>query len=157
MESKLQTALKYIVKSILFVSLFVVFVAFYVPGVIENFSKKTSTYHSRDEAVPSFEMPAIIICYNMGYNASKTAEYNISSAWDFLTEGKYASDQPPWQVYQDVVYKLNQDFRIVIQFYEQDELYSKTLHLGRNELIGLKETHWADVQAVPTLYQVPNF
>ena len=154
MESKLQTALKYIIKSILFVSLFVVFVAFYVPGVIENFSKQTSIYHSREESVPSFEMPAIIICYNSGYKSSKTAEHNISSAWNFMIEEEYVSDKPPWQVYEDVVYKLNQDFIIELQFYEENKVHSKALQVGLNEIKGPKETLLAQVEEVPTLYQV---
>ena len=116
MESQCQLTLKYILKSILFLSLFIVFCAFYVPGVIMNFSKHTSTFHVKKEAVQRFEMPSVIVCYNMGYKVSKTIEYNISSPWTFMNQQEYMGDKPPWQMYQDVIYKLNEDFTIEIEF-----------------------------------------
>ena len=156
MESKCQVTLKYIFKSILFLSLFIVFCAFYVPGVIKNFSKQTSTFHVRNEAVQRFEMPSVLICYNMGYKVSKAIEYNIASPWDFMNQESFVGDKPPWQVYQDVIYKLNEDFTIEIEFYdhEDDTKYSKEIKVGANEIQGKDEEYFVEVLEVPTLYQV---
>ena len=155
MESQCQLTLKYIFKSILFLSLFIVFCAFYVPGVIMNFSKHTSTFHVKKEAVQRFEMPSVIVCYNMGYKVSKTIEYNISSPWTFMNQQEYMGDKPPWQMYQDVIYKLNEDFTIEIEFYdnENDDVYSKEIQVGTNVIQAKKELYFVDVLEVPTLYQ----
>ena len=88
-ESKVKRILKFILKVLLFVSLFGIFFIYYVPGVVENFSNKTTTFHIQNAFVQAFEVPSVIICYNMGYKVSKTYDYNITTAWDFMVEQDY--------------------------------------------------------------------
>ena len=110
-------------------------------------------FHIQNTFVKDFEVPAVTICYNMGFNVSKTIEYNISSAWDFMVEYNYRkmehSNMSIWKLYQEIAYMLNRDFEMSLLYDESPEI---DLKVGENVMGDGKNI--VKVIAVPTLYQV---
>ena len=105
---QLQAYKKLILKSIVYISLVIVFINWYLIEEILTYSKGSTTLSSRKEKVESLEAPYITLCFQPSFKPSilKTLGVtNFNAITDFYT----------WELFQNLSYKHEEDFEIKLK------------------------------------------
>ena len=109
---------KLILKSIVYISLLIVFINCYLIDEILTYSKGSTTLSSRKEKVESLEAPYITLCFQPSFKPSilKTLGVtNFNAITDFYT----------WELFQNLSYKHEEDFKIELKNSRMGQMMSQ--------------------------------
>lgn len=117
-----KSCLQLAVKICLLLVLTILFFKVYFINQVTDFAKGLSTVTTSFEYPESFEPPTITICFDEAFKTSAATRYGINSTFDLV----HPKTMFP---YDEVVYKLDRDFEIVLGEFGP----GPSLHKGLNE------------------------
>ena len=140
------------IKAVILLLLLVVFFIFFFWQVVFQYSEELTNTAKTVQKAEKIEMPTFTIC--SGFKKSLLTEYNISpTIFGPLPPGNYTnlpSNATLRNLFDDLVFKLNRDFMIIMSFIIWGNTLSEpdafSLKLGMNEI----STYKFEVKEIPT-------
>ena len=129
------------IKCLTFLSLIFCFAHFYLFDIFENYQKKATTFTYKRESLKEPTWPVITICSEIPFKTEiLRKKYKLNRTDFFNDKGKNVT-KPLWDLYDEVSFKLNQDFTMEVfinQWGWHDMMVGETI-LNGSESIFLEE------------------
>ena len=138
-----------VIKAVIFMALLAIFCVLFLLPVMTQYSEKYSNIAKLSKTADKVEVPTISIC--TGWKKSVMDNYKITMKFIYTptsNKSNLPTDATVRNVYSDITYKLNEDFKIGLV--EGFPKKPKSLMLGMNEIVAGKAIKKYDVKEVPT-------
>ena len=102
------------IKYFTFLGLILCFAHFYLFDILEKYQKKSTTFTFKKESLKKPTWPVITICSEIPFKTEiLRKKYKLNKNDFFQDKGKIIT-QPLWDLYDEVSFKLNQDFTMEV-------------------------------------------
>lgn len=131
-----------ILKSIIVVTLFIIYYIFFFKGVMENYREGLTNIATMvkefDEHEIGMKAPAFVICMEPAWKKEVLNKYNISSQFFAMSEGSYEhlkGKKTMKEIISEASFRMNEDFDIAITTYKPPFEDSAYLNFGKNTFV----------------------
>ena len=110
--------IKTFLKSSLYLLLFVMYIRFYCADTIFEYLEGKTTFAKTYQTNDVQEVPTILMCIDPPFKVSKVSQFGYKSMSELLDDTKekylWQHNLSIWEMYQELSYKLERDYRIYL-------------------------------------------